>query len=272
MSANDETSEKTATATRVALITGAAGGIGWATAERFLRDGWAIALCDVDATRLGEVHAALDPHGSYGRDKLLELAADLRDVSHCQRVVRSTEEWAGRLDCVVNAAGVWTEGASDEVTEDEWDRVLDINLKATFFVCRYAIPALERTSGCIVNLSSDAGLMGNKGAAVYSASKGGVSLLTRALAVELAECGVRVNAVCPGDVDTPMIHYQANTFGKGDPAAYLRALLAHYPQSEHARFIRPTEIAALIAYLASSEAAPITGACISIDFGLTAGY
>lgn len=270
MNMRDATADDPAGApTRVALITGAAGGIGQATALRFLRDGWALALCDLDAERLGEARAVLDPDGAH---PLLEVAVDLRKVSNCERAVRSIEQWAGRLDCVVNAAGVWTEGPSDETTEDEWDRVLDINLKATFFVCRYAIPALERTGGCIVNLSSDAGLVGNKGAAVYCASKGGVSLLTRALAVELAERGVRVNAVCPGDVDTPMIQYQANTFGKGDPAGYLRSLLAHYPQGERARFIRPTEIAALIAYLASPEAAPITGACISIDFGLTAGY
>lgn len=254
---------------RVALITGAAGGIGQATAARFLRDGWMVGLCDVDAARLSEVRTALDPQSER---PLLEIAADLRAVSNCERAVRSIVEWAGQLDCVVNAAGVWTEGPSDETTEDEWDRVLDINLKATYFMCRYAIPALERAGGLIVNLSSDAGLMGNKGAAVYSASKGGVTLLTRALAVELAERGIRVNAVCPGDVDTPMIRYQANTFGNGDPEAYLRGLLAHYPQGQRARFIRPDEIAALIAYLASPEAAPITGACISIDFGLTAGY
>lgn len=273
MSASDEDATKLpAAAPRVALITGAAGGIGGATAERLLRDGWAVGLCDVNRVRLGEIRAALDPHGDLGSQRLLEIVADLRAVADCERAVRSVVEWAGRLDWVVNAAGVWTEGASDDVTEDEWDRVLDINLKATFFVCRYAISALERVNGCIVNLSSDAGLFGNKGAAVYSASKGGVSLLTRALAVELAGRGVRVNAVCPGDVDTPMIQYQANTFGKGDPAAYLRGLLAHYPQGVRARFIKPDEIAALIAYLVSPEAAPITGACISIDFGLTAGY
>lgn len=266
---SDDAADRPDAAPRVALITGAAGGIGRATAARLLRDGWTLGLCDVDDARLAEARVALDPQGSGA---LLEVAADLRSAPACERAVAAVVAWAGRLDCVVNAAGVWTEGASDDVTEDEWHRVLDINLKATFFICRYAIPALERAGGCIVNLSSDAGLVGNKGAAVYSASKGGVTLLTRALAVELAERGVRVNAVCPGDVDTPMIQYQANTFGNGDPAGYLRGLLAHYPQGERARFIQPAEIAALIAYLVSPEAAPVTGACISIDFGLTAGY
>lgn len=258
---------------RVALITGAGGGIGGAVAGRFLRDGWTVALCDVDAARLAALHvtlkAALAPDDGT---RILDIAADLRTVASCERAVRATVEWAGRLDLVINAAGVWTEGPSDEATEDEWDRVLDINLKATFFLCRYAIPELERTGGQIINISSDAGLIGNTGAAIYCASKGGVSLLTKALALELAARGVRVNAICPSDVETPMLAYQANTFGHGDPQGYYRALLAQYPQGARARFIQPPEIAALIAYLASPDAAPITGACISIDFGLTAGH
>jgi NAD(P)-dependent dehydrogenase (short-subunit alcohol dehydrogenase family) len=139
-------------------------------------------------------------------------------------------------------------------------------------MCRYAIPHLERTEGCIVNLSSDAGLVGTAETAIYCASKGGVSLLTRSLALELAPKLVRVNAVCPNDVDTPMLAGQARDYGGGDPEGYLRALLAKYPQRERARFIRPEEVAALIAYLASPEAAPVTGACIPIDFGSTAGY
>ena len=113
--------------------------------------------------------------------------------------------------------------------------------------------------------------MGQQGPAIYCASKGGVTVLSKALAVELAERGIRVNAVCPGDVDSPMIRYQAETFGGGDPDKYLADLLTAYPQKAP-RFIRPDEVADLIAYLCSERAAPITGAAISIDFGLTAGY
>ena len=116
------------------------------------------------------------------------------------------------------------------------------------------------------------GLVGTIETAIYTASKGGVSLLTRSLGLELAPRGVRVNAVCPNDVDTPMLAGQARDFGGDDPDGYLAALLANYPQKERSRFIRPEEIAALIFYLASPEAAPITGACIPIDFGSTAGY
>ena len=177
----------------------------------------------------------------------------------------------GRLDVLVNCAGVWVEGPTAEMTESQWDRTIDVNLKGTFFACRYAIPHLERTGGCIVNVSSDAGLAGTPGAAIYCASKGGVSLLTKSLGLELAPKGVRVNAVCPNDVDTPMLAGQARDYGGDDPQGYLEALLARYPQKERARFIRPEEVAALIVYLASREAAPITAACIPIDFGRTAG-
>jgi NAD(P)-dependent dehydrogenase (short-subunit alcohol dehydrogenase family) len=245
------------------LIVGAAGGVGAACAERFAADGCAVALADRDADGVRALAARLG-------ERALAIAGDVARVEDCARVVGEAVAWRGRLDVLVNSAGVWAEGPSDEVDEATWDRVVDINLKGTFFTCRHAIPHLERTRGCIVNLSSDAGLVGNKGAAVYCASKGGVTLLTRALAVELAERGVRVNAVCPSDIDTPMLDFQAQRYGGGDPEGYRRALLAHYPQGEGARFIRPDEVAALVAFVAGAE--PITGAALSIDFGITAGY
>ncbi|MGA1699495.1 MAG: SDR family NAD(P)-dependent oxidoreductase, partial [Ilumatobacteraceae bacterium] len=124
--------------------------------------------------------------------------------------------------------------------------------------------------GCIVNLSSAAGIQGHSGAAAYCASKGGVSLFTKALALELAPRGVRVNAVCPGDVDTPMLQGQARNSGIGE-RTYYEHLLAGYPQRDHARFITPQEVAELIWFLAQPAAAPITGANLSIDFGLSAG-
>lgn len=250
----------------VALITGAASGIGRATAKRLRQDGRRVALVDIDPASLAETVRQLgEPDAAVG------IVADVRSFDECARAVAEAAAWGGRLDIVVNSAGVWVEGPSDAMTEADWDRVVDVNLKGTFFMCRHAIPALIATGGCIVNVSSDAGLWGNKGAAIYSASKGGVTVLTKALAVELAERGVRVNAVCPGDVDTPMLENQARTFGGGDRAGYLAGLLEAYPQRP-ARFIRPDEVAELIAFLCSERATPITGAAISIDFGLTAGY
>lgn len=253
---------------RVVLVTGGAGGIGRAVADRFLSQGDAVALADVDDESLAKAVAVLAGEGR----RVHGIGADVRSVADCERMVAGAVDALGRLDALVNCAGVWVEGRTQETTEAEWDRTIDVNLKGTFFACRFAIPHLLVSEGCIVNLSSDAGLVGTSETAVYCASKGGVSLLTRALAMELAPEGVRVNAVCPNDVDTPMLEGQARDYGSGDPQGYLGALLAKYPQGARSRFIRPEEVAALIAFLASAEAAPITGACVPIDFGSTAGY
>jgi len=146
-----------------------------------------------------------------------------------------------------------------------------VNLKGTYFVSAAALAHLELTRGCIVNISSDAGIQGNCGAAAYCASKGGVSVFTKALALELAPRGVRVNAVCPGDVDSPMLRGQAESFGDGNAQQYYDRLLAGYPQGRAARFITPKEVAEFVWYLCQPEAAAITGANLSIDFGLSAG-
>jgi NAD(P)-dependent dehydrogenase (short-subunit alcohol dehydrogenase family) len=144
-------------------------------------------------------------------------------------------------------------------------------LKGTFFTCCYAIPELEKIEGQIINIASDAGLMGSAGAAIYCASKGGVVLLTKALALELAPKGIRVNAICPCDVETPMLEFQAQEFGGGDPDAYLAKLKSIYPQGPRQRFAKSSEIAAFIFAIAAPGLAPITGAALPIDFGTTAG-
>ena len=241
----------------VVLVTGAAGGIGGAVATRFVEGGWRVAAIDI----LPVVSST----------EVLGIRADLLDVAQCRFAVAQAVAWAGRLDAVVNAAGLWTEGASADTTEAEWDRVIGVNLKGLYFLTSAAIPHLAASEGCVINLSSDAGIQGNAGAAVYCASKGGVSILTKALALELAPHGIRVNSVCPGDVDSPMLRGQAAVFAPNDQQPYLDKLLAGYPQGSRARFIRPSEIAELIWFLAQPAAAPITGANISADFGLSAG-
>jgi NAD(P)-dependent dehydrogenase (short-subunit alcohol dehydrogenase family) len=250
--------------TRVALVTGGAGGIGRAIAERFLRDGDAVVLADVDAARLRAAAAAMPD--------VATVQTDLTVVPECARMVGEVLAMHGVLDVLVNAAGVWVEGDSWEMTEEQWDRTVGVNLKGTFFASRYAIPELIRSEGCIVNISSDSGLGGNAGCAIYNASKFGVNGITKSLALELAPLGVRVNAVCPADVDTPMLYGQARDFGGGDEEGYLRSLLAKMPQGARARFIRPDEIASLVAFLASTEATPITGACVPVEWGVLAGY
>jgi NAD(P)-dependent dehydrogenase (short-subunit alcohol dehydrogenase family) len=249
---------------KVVLIVGAAGGIGRATAEAFHAHGAKLALADRDSVRLGELGR------KFGADAAC-LETDIVRPESCQLMVEGTLGAFGRLDVLVNAAGLWVEGPSETMSEAQWDTVLDVNLKGTFFACRHAIPALAKTEGQIINIASDAGLMGNAGAAIYCASKGGVVLLTKALALELAPRGIRVNAVCPCDVDTPMLAYQAEAFGGGDPEGYLQKLKTIYPQGERTRFARPQEIAAFILAIASPSLAPLTGAALPIDFGTTAG-
>lgn len=249
---------------KTVLITGGSGGMGRAIAARFVADGATLCLCDINRRALDEAVVALGP-------AVNAVVTDVTRVADCARAVDAAVAATGRLDLLINAAGIWTEGPSEAATEAEWDRIVDVNLKGTFFMCRHAIPHLEKTGGSIINISSDAGVIGSKGAAIYCASKGGVNLLTKSLARELAARGIRVNAICPCDVDTPMIEYQANTFGGGDPEGYKRALLSIYPQGARARFATAAEIAAFVHFVASPEAAPITGACLSIDFGTTAG-
>jgi NAD(P)-dependent dehydrogenase (short-subunit alcohol dehydrogenase family) len=250
---------------RVVLVTGGAGGIGTAVAERFLGLGDTVVLADRSTEGLEAAVTALP-------GAVTSVTADVRSVADCDRMVAQAVETGGRLDVLVNSAGVWVEGPSAEMTEEQWDRTIDVNLKGTFFACRAALPHLMRTEGCIVNISSDSGIGGNPGCAIYNASKFGVNGLTASMGLELAAAGVRVNAVCPADVDTPMLAGQARDFGGGDERGYLDALLAKYPAGPRARFVRPQEVAALVVFLASPEAAPITAACIPIEFGATAGY
>ncbi len=245
----------------VVLITGAAGGIGAATARKFAALGWRLVLTDVRAEPLQVLADTLPVSVAF--------AADVRTQRACQTLLAEVVAATARLDCLVNAAGIWREGPFADIRAEDLDLVLDINLKGTLHMCAAAIPHLQLTRGSIINIASDAGLQGNAGAAAYCASKGGVVLFSKALALELAPQGVRVNAVCPGDVDTPMLAFQADS--SGDPQAYRRRLLAGYPQGSAARFLSADEVAAFVAFLAQPEAAGISGAALSIDFGYSAG-
>jgi NAD(P)-dependent dehydrogenase (short-subunit alcohol dehydrogenase family) len=249
---------------RVVLITGGAGGMGRAIARRFLAEGDAVVLSDRTDEALADA-----------REELADVAivrADVTSVEDCDRMVAETVGGHGRLDVLVAAAGVWVEGPTVEMTETQWDHTVDVNLKGVFFACRAAIPPLEATEGCIVAVSSDYGLVGGPGAAIYCATKFGVNGIVRSLALELAPRGVRVNSVCPSDVDTPMLAGQARDYGGDDPEGYLRDLMTDLPQRERARFITPEEIAHVVWFLASPLAAPITGHAMPVEWGVTTGY
>lgn len=244
------------------LVSGAGGGIGRATVGRFAAAGWRVAALDLDQTAMTALE---DPA------VILRLCCDVRSAAACRAAVEQVAAATGRIDALVNAAGVWREGPVEMCSEADFDAVVDVNLKGTFFLCAAAIPHLKASAGSIVNVSSDAGRQGNTGAAAYCASKGGVTIFTKGLALELAPHGVRANVVSPGDVDTPMLRFQAERYGGGDPEAYLAGLLAGYPQGTAARFLRPEEVAELIFFLCSPAASGITGADLAIDQGYSAG-
>ena len=238
---------------KVVLVTGANGGVGRAVAHRFRSGGWAVFGTDLNS----------------GPE--VDFVADLTEVANCQTAVDLAITKYGQLDGLVLAAGVWTEGPTWETKEADFDRTFAVNVKSLYFTMSAALPHLMKSAGHITALSSDAGIQGNAGAAVYSASKGAVSNLVRAVAREIAPSLVRVNAICPGDIDSPMLAGQARDFGGDNPAGYLADLLSAYPQNENARFVTPDEVAGLCWYLASDEARAITGANLSMDYGLSSG-
>ncbi|MBF7728904.1 SDR family NAD(P)-dependent oxidoreductase [Pseudomonas sp. N040] len=247
----------------VVLITGAAGGLGSAVARRFANGGWRVAATDLNAAGLQALGLQLPLAAS--------LALDLGHATNCQTLLDEVLARCGRLDALVNAAGVWREGPVEACSEADFDLVLNVNLKAAFFTCAAAIAPLRVSRGTIINIASDAGHQGNRNAALYCASKGALTLLSKTLALDLAADGIRVNAVSPGDIATPMLDFQAERYGGGDPQGYKRDLLSLYPQGRAARFIRPEEVAELVWFLCQPYAEAITGANLAIDFGLSAG-
>ena len=249
------------------IITGGSGGMGLCIAEAFLKEGALVYLADINEERLKDAVEKLK-----GLGKVDYVVMDVTKVSDIENMIAEVVKRAGKVNVLVNTAGLWVEGDSDTMTEDDWDRVVNVNLRGTFFTCSRAIPELEKTGGCIVNISSDAGIGGNPGNCIYNASKGGVTLITKSLGLELAPRGIRVNAVAPADVETPMLVGQAEIYGGGDIEGYYWNLLKKYPQGEKAKFIQPSEIAECVLFLASKKVDSITATTLSIDCGLTAGY
>jgi NAD(P)-dependent dehydrogenase (short-subunit alcohol dehydrogenase family) len=250
------------------IVTGGAGGMGVEIARRFLEEGAEVYITDINEKRLKDTVNEL----SGGNGKIDYVVADVSNVSSIKSMIETVVERSGKLNVLVNTAGLWVEGDTDKMTEKDWDRVVDVNLKGLFFCCSIAIPELEKTEGCIVNISSDAGIGGNPGNSIYNASKGGVTLITKSLGLELAPRGIRVNAIAPADVETHMLVGQAEVYGGGDLEGYYHNLLRKYPQGKRAKFIQPSEIAECVVFLASKKVESITATTLSIDCGLTAGY
>jgi len=245
---------------KAALVTGASSGIGLAVARRLAADGYAVLAAGRDAARTAQV-AAESP-------SIRSWVGDLTSSAACERLVADCIEAFGRLDVLVNNAGIYHAATADQTTDAIWHETIAINLTAPFFLSRAALPHLRRSQGAIVNVASDWGLVGGRSGVAYCASKGGMVLMGKAMTIDHAAEGVRINAVCPGDVDTPMLYRSAATHGL-DAAAAIREANAG---SRTGRVTTVDEVAALVAFLASDQAAQITGAAILIDGGSTAGY
>ncbi len=246
---------------KVALITGAASGIGSACALRFAEEGALVAGIDVSE------------EGDERWKKACELApkswfavADVRDGARIAEVVGEVCSHLGGVDVLVNSAGTAGGGAVHDVAPEEFDRVIGINLTGTFLPCHHVLPVmLEQGSGNIINIASIEGLQGAEGGSAYNASKGGVVLLTRCMAMDYARKGIRVNAICPGFIETPM--FDAVWGMEGLEELKDRVRNAH----QLGRFGKPEEIANAAVFLACEESSFITGHALPVDGGFTAG-
>lgn len=248
---------------KVVLITGGTSGIGLAAAELFLEQGDRVML--MGRNELKGRQAVFNLKSRFGKSMVAYCSGDVSKVADCQRVVEETIAWGDKLDVLVNSAGFYFEKGLGEVTEEDFDRMLDVNLKGTVFMTKFASEYMKsRMYGSIVNVSSDAGLQGNILCSTYCASKGAVNMFTKAMALELGPYDVRINAVCPGDVFTPLTEKQLNKYPDFEEA--LDEMSALYPTG---RIAAAEEIAEVIVFLSSSKASFVNGALWSVDGGLT---
>ena len=247
-------------AQRVALVTGATSVSGRACALRLAADGFAVVVGGRSAERAAEVVDEITAGGGTATTAL----GDVAEPDYGDAAVAATVAAHGRLDVLVNAAGVITRSDAEGTTDDEWHRVMSTNVDGLFRASRAALPAIRAAGGgTIVNISSTNGLVGGAGLAAYCASKGAVTNLTRAMALDHAAEGIRVNAVCPGAVDTRMLYSE----GSGTVEEVRAKNLPDIPEG---RIPDGSEVAELVAFLADDRSRHITGANISIDGGYTA--
>jgi NAD(P)-dependent dehydrogenase (short-subunit alcohol dehydrogenase family) len=246
---------------KVAFVTGAGSGIGRATAIAFAAEGAEVVLADIDTVGNEETARLVAEHGG----RVLAVKCDVTSSSDIQAVIEQTVQEFGRLDVAFNNAGIEQPPAPlVDISEDQWSRLLDIDLRSAFLCMKYEIPAmLEQGGGSIVNTSSGAGVVGIRGQAAYVAAKHGLIGLTKSAALDYAAQGVRVNAICPGIIETPMM----DRFSGGTPEGRDRVI----GQEPVGRMGRPEEIASAVLWLSSDLGAFATGHAMVIDGGQTAG-
>ena len=248
---------------KVALITGAGSGIGRASALLFAREGAAVAVVDVNEKAGQEVAKAIAQQGGQA----FFAPADVTRAADCERAVRSVADKFGALHILFNNAGIIRRASVLDLREADWDRVMEVNVKSIFLMSKFAIPLMEKSGGgSIINTASGWGLAGGPKAAVYCASKGAVVLLTKAMAIDHGPQNIRVNCICPGDTDTPMLRSEAQQLG-----AATTQFLQEASQRPLQRVGRPEEIAEAALYLASDASSFVTGTALVVDGGGLAG-
>jgi NAD(P)-dependent dehydrogenase (short-subunit alcohol dehydrogenase family) len=250
-------------ADKVALITGGASGIGRATARLFAEAGAGVAIVDLDVA--GGENVAREITGKGGR--ALFVPGDVSQSQDCQEAVDRTVTALGSLDILFNNAGIIRRANVLEISEEDWDQVMAVNLKSVYLMSRFAIPVmLEAGGGVIINTSSGWGLAGGRRAVSYCASKGAVVMLTKAMALDHGEQNIRVNCICPGDTDTPMLRNEAEQLGEP-----VDQFLDEAAQRPLPGVLNPEDIANAALYLASDASSSVTGISLIVDGGGLAG-
>jgi len=250
---------------KVALITGGASGIGRATALLFAQEGAAVAIADINQEMGESTQKEIE---NLGGQQVIFISCDVSKAADCQMVVEQTVATFGGLDILFNNAGIVRRTNVLTIKETEWDQVMNVNVKSIFLMSKYAIPHMEkRGGGSIINTSSGWGLQGGENAVSYCASKGAVTNMTRAMAIDHGAQNIRVNAVCPGDTDTPMLRSEAAGLG----IAYDELVKDSAKNRPLGRIGTPMDIAQAVLFLASNASAFMTGSILVVDGGGLAG-
>lgn len=248
---------------KVVVVTGGASGIGKATVDEFLSEGATVVAVDRSKEGLAKLEEELR---AAGREPPTTLTGDVTSSEDVKRMIDAVARTHGRIDVLFNNAGILVEGTVEEVSEADWDRIMSVNVKGPFLMSKAVVPImLAQGSGVIVNNASCSGLVGDRGAVAYNTSKGAVVLMTKCLALDYARRGIRVNCICPGEIETPMFLQEVSR--RGVPVEDYRKEMSEYHPI--GRLGKPREVARTVLFLASDESSFITGTALSVDGGYT---